>query len=202
MLSHPLPPTVLLPTSIKQFLTLLTNSLFILIQAFYSDIRTNSPSATNLKGLYTLLAAHPTTLPHFLHTTHQRTIHAVLSKCLMNSDPLIKFLAIASLAIIVQHELPEDSQDHPRSLFHGAKGTKVLKLVISTVLAELASQKEESTKIIRLCGTSVSAIDPSLVSEWAELKNSGQQLAKLQEKADGLNNDDLLTAVMHMTVDC
>jgi len=168
------------------------------VSSNHIDFSARCPSSTNLNGLYMLLSAHPTTLPHFLHTTHQRTIHAVLSKCLVNSDPLIKFLAIACIALIAQHEPPDDSQDHPGSLFDGAKGMKVLKLGISTVLAELATPKEESVKIIRLCGISVNVLDQRLICEWLEMKGSGQQIKKLKDKVKGIKDGELLAAVMNV----
>jgi len=79
---------------------------------------------------------------------------------------------------------------------------KVLKLAISTVLAELATPKEDSAKIIRLCGGSVSVLDQALLCEWLEMKGSGQQIKKLKEKVKGIKDGELLSAVMDTTVVC
>jgi hypothetical protein len=152
-------------------------------------------SVSNLQGLYTLLSAHPNTIPHLLHSTHPRTIHAVLSKCLINPDSYIKFLTIACLAKIAQHGSFDDSPDHPQFLFEGVKGAKVLKLAVSTVLSAIASPTEGSVEIVRLCGVAVGVIDAGLIAEWSEQRGSGQQLVKLRERAEGNLDEEMLQAV-------
>ena len=194
MMSHPLPNHILLPTSIKHFLTLLTNALY---SSNSNEInhRTRSQSTFNLQALYTLMHAHPNTVPQFLHATQQRTIHATLSKCLINPDSHIKFLTIACIAKIAQCETFDGSQDHPQSLFEGVKGAKVVKLAISTVLSAVTSPTENRAEIIRLCSVAISAINAGLIDEWIEQRGSGQQLIKLREKADGNMDEEMLQAV-------
>jgi len=162
---------------------------------YISDGRTQTHSVSNLRALYTLLSTHPNTIPQLLQATHRRTIHAILSKCLVNPNSHVKFLTIACLAKIAQHETFDDSQDHPQSLFEGVKGAKVVKLTISTVLTAFAIQSEESAEIVRLCGVAVSAINAGIVEAWVEQRGSSQQLARLKEKVEGEMNGEMLKAV-------
>ena len=71
----------------------------------------------------------------------------------------------------------------------------MVKLAISTALSAIAAPSEESAEIIGLCGVAVSAIDARLVSGWAEQNGSGQQLAKLRERAEGNLAGEVLRAV-------
>jgi len=75
---------------------------------------------------------------------------------------------------------------------------KVLKLGISTVLVELATPKENSAKIIRLCRVSVNVLDQGLICEWLEMKGSGQQIKKLKDKVKAIKDGELLAAVMNV----
>lgn len=162
---------------------------------YISNYRTRTQSVSNIQALYTLLSTHSNTFPQLLHTGHQRTLHAILSKCLVNPNSHIKFLTIACLAEIAQHETFDDSQDHPQSLFEGVKGAKVLKLTISTVLGVLARPNQASAEIIRLCGVSVRAINAAVVEAWVEQRGCPQQLVKLRERAGGDLNGEILQAV-------
>src|SRR5271170_4954780 len=193
MLAHPLPSTMLLPTSIKHFLTLVTNSLYLLY-----DIRLTTSarkqSASNLRTLYSLLSTHPDTICPLLHS-NQRTIHSTLSKCLVNPDQQIKFLTIACLAKLAQHLALDDTQDNPQSLFEGAKGAKVMKLAISSVICALSTPGEERGEVIRLCAVAIDAIECGVLKEWVDMTGSGQQIQKLRDRLDGNLDEETQYAV-------
>jgi hypothetical protein len=193
MLAHPLPSSMLLPTSIKHFLTLLTNSLYFHYGSFLTS-SARKQSITNLRSLYSLLSTHPDTISPLLHA-NQRTIHSILSKCLVNPDQQIKFLTIACLAKIAQHLSLDDSQDNPQSLFEGAKGAKVMKLAIPSVICALSPPGEQSAEVIRLCAVAVDAIECGVVREWADMTGSGQQLQKLRDRLEGNLDEETLHAV-------
>jgi hypothetical protein len=188
MLSHPLPPSLPLSSMTRHFLTFLTNELYL--PSYEFNIRAATQSEDNLRCLYTLLACFPETLSTLLST---RTVHSILSKCLVHQNQQIKFLTIASLAKIALFEQPsQDTQDHPQSLFEGTKGTKVLKLVISTVLSAVSTS---NFQIIDLCTVALEAIDFDVLNEWVNMKGSAQQLGRFKEKAGNAIEREMLQAV-------
>src|SRR5271154_108773 len=141
-------------------------------------------SVSSLRTLYSLLSTHPDTISSLLHS-NQRTIHSTLSKCLVNRDQQIKFLTIACLAKLAQHLSLDDSQDNPQSLFEGAKGAKVMKLAISSVICALSPPGEQSAEVIRLCAVAIEAIECGVLKEWVDMTGSGQQIQKLRDRLDG-----------------
>src|SRR5277367_4655206 len=151
-------------------------------------------SVSDLRTLYALLSTHPDTISPLLHS-NQRTIHSTLSKCLVNPDQQIKFFTIACLAKIAQHLSLDDSQDNPQSLFEGAKGAKVMKLAISSVICALSPSTEQSAEVIRLCAVAVEAIQGGVVREWVDFTGSGQQLQKLRDRLEGNLDEETLHAV-------
>jgi hypothetical protein len=155
-------------------------------------VRARNQSEANLRGLYTLLSAHPDILATL---TNQRITHAALSKCLINPDQHIKFLTIGCLARIAQSMPNDDSQDHPQSLFEGTKGAKVVKLAISTALSEIANPGNETFEIVKLCSVAIGVIDSGLLREWTDQKGSAQQLIKLRERGEGEMEGERLHAV-------
>ena len=198
MLSHPLPRQIPLPSSIKHFVGLLANSLYDILPVYW--LRTHIPSIPNLRGLCTLLSVQGRALPTVLQNSFQRTTHGVLSKYLLNENQHIKFLTIACLAQLAKaepHEPDLDAGDHPQSLFEGAKGAKVVKLVISTVLGTLSKPATESGEIIRLCSIAIGATDPTLIKEWIDQKTSAPHLKKMKEKTEAPLDASLLSAVSH-----
>jgi hypothetical protein len=102
----------------------------------------------------------------------------------VNPDQHIKFLTIACLAKLAQHLSLDDSQDNPQSLFEGAKGAKVMKLAISSVICAL-SPGEQSAEVIRLCAVAIEAIECGVLKEWVDMTGSGQQIQKLRDRLDG-----------------
>lgn len=107
----------------------------------------------------------------------------------------MKFLTIACLAKIAVYGPADSSQDHPQSLFEGAKGAKVLKLAISAVISALSVQTEANVELIRLCAVALEAIGPDVIQEWTALKTSGQHIKRLKEKTDYALDGELLQAV-------
>lgn len=148
-----------------------------------------------LSDLYIILTAHPNTAPGLLNAAHRRSINAVLAKCLVNPDQQIKFLTIACLARIAQHDITDESQDQPQSLFEGAKGAKVIKLAISTVLSSLATPESSSAEVVRLCSVALEVIDAGLVREWLQQRGSAQQVTRLRERAGGAIEGEMFQAV-------
>lgn len=193
MLSQPLPSTMVLPTSTTRFLALLTNSLCIPYDTYLTS-SAHKQSVSNLRPLYTLLSIHPAIITHLIHT-NQRTIHSILSRCLVSPDQQIKFLTIACLAKIAQHAPLDDSQDNPQSLFEGAKGAKVMKLTISSVICALYNPGEESAEVIRLCAVAIDVIECGVMRDCAEMRGSRQQMQKLRDRAGGNLEEEMLHAV-------
>jgi hypothetical protein len=186
-------------TSASSFLTtpfsMLPHNIAVLAGQFFPNSRTRTQAEDNLRDLYTLLSAHPETLSALLSTANQRLIHSVLSKCLTNPQQPVKLLTIACLAKIAQCEPVDGSQDHPQSLFEGAKGAKVVKLAISTTLSALATPSEQNVELVRLCTVTLDAIGKDIVEEWSMLKVSAQHLARLKDKTGKILESDLLQAV-------
>lgn len=119
----------------------------------------------------------------------------VLAKCLVHSDQTIRFLTIACLAMIARHESIDDSSDHPQSLFEGAKGAKVVKLAISSVVSALSTPSDENTEVIKLCSIAIDAVDARLIVEWVEQKGSSQSLLKLRKRVEENQMGNMLPAV-------
>ena len=193
MLAHPLPSTMLLPTSTKHFLTLLTSSLYCHHHTCHNS-SARKQSVSNLRTLYSLLSKHPDTISPLLQS-NQRTIHSTLSKCLVNPDQQIKFLTIACLAKIAQHVFPDESQDNPLSLFEGAKGAKVMKLAVSSVICALSPPGDQSAEIVNLCAVAVDMIECGVMREWVDTPGSGQQMQRLRDRTDGNLDGKTLHAV-------
>jgi hypothetical protein len=95
----------------------------------------------------------------------------------------------------------DNSQDRLQSLFEGAKGAKVIKLAITTVLSALASPNyEENVELVRLCTAALEAINGILIEEWAAMKTSAQHLARLGEKATQITHSAMIYAVVRFRV--
>src|SRR5579859_5356605 len=109
-----------------------------------------------------------------------RTTHAILSKTLVHPDQHIKFLTIACLARLSHSSPSQETQDNPQSLFQGTKGTKVVKLAVSTVLSAVSSGDAE---IVRLCAVAVEALERGLLQEWSVQKGSRGLWARVKERA-------------------
>jgi hypothetical protein len=104
-------------------------------------------------------------------------------------------LTIAILSIISRNSISEDVQEHPRSLFQGTKGAKVVKLAISTALNTVANNEADSAETMNLCGVALETIDATLVDEWLQSRGSRQIVEKLVERAKRPLDEEMLQAV-------
>jgi len=96
---------------------------------------------------------------------------------------------------MAQCEPPENSQDRPQSLFEGAKGAKVIKLAMTTALSAVGATGERNKELVRLSTAALEAIGRTLIEEWAALKTSNQQIARIKEKAENILEPGMIQAV-------